>query len=208
MKSLFPLEDFGAPKKRTQVSKPTPALVEPKGPTPAEIEADRMASYEQGYKAGWDDAAQSQAADQKNIGAMFARNLQELSFTFHEAKSQVMTTLEPLLTEITSKVLPQLVAKTLGQTILEELMVFAEHAADAPIQIVIAPSGRAALDDLIDTSLTIPVEILEEQTLTDGQVYLRMGEQEKKIDMDGAIERIEKAIESVYLLNQEAMKHG
>jgi flagellar assembly protein FliH len=209
MKHLFPLEDFGVSEKRSRqreqvIAEPVTQL----GPDPAEIEANRMAAYEQGYKAGWDDAAQSQSDDQSRISADFARNLQDLSFTFHEAKSHVMKALEPLLTEVVSKVLPQLVSETLGQTILEELLPFAEEVSDAPIQIVVAPSGRAAVEALIDTSLTIPLEIIEEPTLADGQVYLRMGDLEKKIDMDGAIARIGAAIKSVYAFNEEAMKHG
>lgn len=209
MKHLFPLEDFGISevreRKRAQVAQ-EPAAVQ--GPSSAEIEADRMAAYEQGYKAGWDDAAQSQSDDQGKIAADFARNLQDLGFTFHEAKSHVMKALEPLLTEIVSKVLPQLASETLGQTILEELLPFAEDASDAPVQIVVAPSGRAAVEALVDTSLTIPLEIIEEPSLADGQVYLRMGELEKKIDMSGAIERIGNAIDAIYALNKEAMNHG
>jgi flagellar biosynthesis/type III secretory pathway protein FliH len=209
MKHLFPLEDFGISevreRKRAQVAQ-EPAAVQ--GPSFAEIEADRMATYEQGYKAGWDDAAQTQSDDQSRIGADFARNLQDLGFTFHEAKSHVMKALEPLLVEIVSKVLPQLVSETLGQTILEELLPFAEDVSDAPIQIVVAPSGRAAVEALVDTSLTIPLEIIEEPSLADGQVYLRMGELEKKIDMSGAIERIGNAINAIYALNEEAINHG
>jgi flagellar assembly protein FliH len=209
MKHFFPLEDFGAPAKRAQPRQnipPKPAPV--KGPSPAEIETNRMAAYEQGYKAGWDDVVQSQTDDQSRIGADFARNLQDLGFTFHEAKSHVMKSLEPLLSEVISKVLPKLASETLGQMILEELLPFADEVSDAPIQIVVAPSGRAAIEALVDTSLTIPLEVLEEPSLADGQVYLRMGDLEKKIDMDNAIERIGDAIKSIYKVNEEAMKHG
>lgn len=209
MKHLFPLEDFGIPTKQMRKREvEVAAPVVDTGPSSAEIEANRMAAYEQGYKAGWDDAVQAESDDRSRIGADFARNLQDLGFTFHEAKSHVMSALEPLLTEIVSKVLPQLVSETLGQTILEELLPFAEEVADAPIQIVVAPSGREAVEALIDTSLTIPIEIIEEPSLADGQVYLRMGDLEKKIDMDSAIERIGHAIKSIYALNEEAMKHG
>ncbi|WP_417262464.1 flagellar biosynthesis protein [Celeribacter sp.] len=167
-----------------------------------------MAAYEQGYKAGWDDATRAEGEDQSRIGAEFARNLQDLGFTFHEARSHVMKALEPLLTEMVSKVLPNLVNETLGQTILEELLPMAEDASDAPIQIVVSPASRPAIQRLIDDSLTIPLDIIEEPSLAEGQVYLRMGELEKKIDMDSAVEKIGKAINAVYALNEEAMKHG
>ncbi|WP_321367266.1 flagellar biosynthesis protein [uncultured Celeribacter sp.] len=212
MSSLFPLEDFGAaPKPRAKAQKvqdvvPQPAP--PVRPSEEEIEANRMAAYEQGYKAGWDDATRAEGEDQSRIGAEFARNLQDLGFTFHEARSHVMKALEPLLTEMVSKVLPNLVNETLGQTILEELLPMAENASDAPIQIVVSPASRPAIQRLIDDSLTIPLDIIEEPSLAEGQVYLRMGELEKKIDMDAAVDKIGKAINAVYALNEEAMKHG
>jgi flagellar assembly protein FliH len=119
-----------------------------------------------------------------------------------------MKTLEPLLAEMITKVLPSLVSKTLGRTIIEELIPFAEDASDAPVQIIVSPGSRSSIEALIDVSLTIPLQIIEEVSLADGQVYLRMGELEKKIDMDSAIERIGLAISSVYELNEEALKHG
>lgn len=208
MSTRLSLEDFGAAPRRQTRAQPQAAPQPPAGPTPEEIEANRMAAYEQGYKAGWDDATRAEGEDQSRIGAEFARNLQDLGFTFHEARSHVMQALEPLLSEMVSKVLPQLVTDTLGQTILEELLPLAEEVSDAPIQIVIAPVSRPAIQRLIDDSLTIPLEIVEEPSLAEGQVYLRMGELEKKIDMDAAVEKIGQAINAVYALNEEAMKHG
>jgi hypothetical protein len=212
MRALFPLEDFGVtPRPKLQAKPKTDPLAEPAlspGPSAEEIEASRMAAYEQGYKAGWDDAVRAETDDQSRIGVEFARNLQDLGFTFHEARSHIMKALEPLLTEMVSKVLPQLVSQTLGQTILEELLPMAEAASDAPIQIVVSTASRPAIQHLVDGSLTIPLEIIEEPSLAEGQVYLRMGELEKKIDMDATVEKIGQAIKAVYALNKEAMKHG
>lgn len=207
MKSLFPLEDFSAiPAKKSSAKRAD--MTAPKAPSVEEIEQSRMFAYEQGYKAGWDDAVRAEAEEQSRIGAEFARNLQDLGFTFHEARSHVMKALEPLLSEMVSKVLPELVSETLGQTILEQLLPMAEDASDMPIEVLVSPQSRPAIQQLIDETLTIPMEIIEEPSLAEGQVFLRMGEHEKKIDMDAAVEKIGQAINSVYALNEEALKHG
>lgn len=209
MRSLFPLEDFGATARRPQQSVQTepPPPAEPPRQNPEEIEAARMAAYEQGYKAGWDDATQAEADGQSRIDAEFARNLQDLGFTFHEARSHVMKALEPLLNGMVEKVLPQLVSETLGQTILEHILPLAEDASDAPIHIAVAPESRPAIQKLLETSISFPLEIIEEPSLAEGQVYLRIGEQEKKIDLDSAVTKIGQAINAVYTLNEEVLKH-
>ena len=42
----------------------------------AAVEEAKLAAYEQGYTAGWDDAAAAQSDDQTRIRADLARNLQ------------------------------------------------------------------------------------------------------------------------------------
>ena len=134
--ALLALEDFAV---KSQPSEMTPSDTISR----AAAEAEKVASYEQGYQAGWDDATQAQAEDQTRIGAEFARNLQELSFTFHEARAHVMQAMEPLLTELVDTVLPSLVSETLGQRILEELQPLIEDGADSPVELVVSPASRA-----------------------------------------------------------------
>ncbi|SLN13266.1 hypothetical protein AQS8620_00175 [Aquimixticola soesokkakensis] len=205
-KPLLSFEDFGQPGAlQTQVAPaPDPAPM----PSAEELESQRMASYEQGYKAGWDDAVRSHAEEQSRISADFARNLEDLGFTFHEARSHVMSAMEPLLQQITAKVLPQLVSETLGQTIMEELMPLAEKASDHPIQVVIPPQSRAAIEKLAANIATVPLDIVEEPSLAEGQVYLRLGTIEKHIDMSSAVDRIGQAISAIFEINEKALTHG
>ncbi|WP_114285542.1 flagellar biosynthesis protein [Candidatus Halocynthiibacter alkanivorans] len=202
MALLFPLEDFSQPAEQQPGAGSTAA--EPPAPTPEQVENQRMAAYEQGYQAGWDDATRAESQEQSRIRADFARNLQDLGFTYHEARSHVMRAMEPLLNEIVSKVLPSVIAETLGQTILEELIPMVEQASDTPIEVVINPGNRAMLETLITDSVSVPISIVEEESLADGQVYLRMDNIEKQIDMNNVLDRIGSAIGSVYEINKKA----
>lgn len=174
----------------------------------AVVEAERMAAYEQGYKAGWDDAARAEAEDQTRIGADFARNLQDLSFTFHEARAHVLQSMEPLLEELIDTLLPDLVGETLGLRIVEELRPMIEDGADSPIELVVAPQSRAALEKQLADTNTSAIRLSEEPSLAEGQAYLRVGKTERQIDMTGALERISVAIQSLYALNERTLKHA
>ncbi len=181
---------------------PDPAI------TPDILERTRLESYEAGYKAGWDDAARTESDEQDRIGAEFARNLQDLGFTFHEARSHVMQALEPLLAGMVERVLPKLVSETMGQTIIEELLPLATQAADTPIEVVVAPTSRPVLEGLLTGATSVPFTLVEEPTLAVGQVFLRSGKTERHIDFASAIDRIGAAIEGLYELNEKAFRNG
>ncbi len=178
------------------------------GVKPDTAEVARIAAYEQGYSAGWDDGSNAAGDDQTRMSTEFSHNLQDLGFTFHEAKSHVIHSLSPLLLALADKLLPELVARTLGQKILEEIIPLAELAAETPIQLVVAPSNRAALEPLLATATACPLEITEEPTLGPGQVYLRSGKIEKHIDLESVIQTLSDAIATVEQGSQGAFAHG
>lgn len=210
MSSPFAFEDFSEtrkPRKAEATPKPTRS-----GPSDADLqraaEEARSQGYETGYKAGWDDAVKAEEDTRMRVGAELARNLQDLGFTFHEARAHVIKALEPLLAEMTDKVLPELVSQSLGHSIIEELIPMAEACADTPVEIVICPENRASVEALVEASLPLQVVFVEEPSLSDGQVFLRLGTKERKIDLDGAITKFRGAISAAFTLNKEAMNHG
>lgn len=71
------------------------------------MEETRQHAYEAGYKAGWEDASSAHAAGQAELRAEVARNLQAMSFTYHEARGQILRAIEPLLTDIAASLLPE-----------------------------------------------------------------------------------------------------
>ncbi len=207
----FTLEDFGdAPHPEPQADPSQAGPVSEGGSQRDEVDTEeaRLAGYEAGYRAGWDDAVRSEAEDRSRIGAEFARNLQDLGFTFHEARAHVMQALEPLLNGMVEKVLPRLVSETIGQTIVEELMPLAADAADSPIEVVVTPDSREVLQEMLSSATSVPFKIVEEATLAEGQVYLRSGKFERRIDMSQAVDRIGSAIQGLYQLNERAFENG
>lgn len=215
MPPRFTLEEFSP---EDLASRPTPTAKADSAPaapapprqeiTPDMVERARLEGYETGYKAGWDDASRAEAENQGRIGADFARNLQDLGFTFHEARSHVMHALEPLLTGMVERVLPELILQTMGQTVVEELLTLAADAADAPIDVMVNPASRAALEAHLANDSSVPFSLVEEPTLAEGQVYLRSGKIERQIDFTTAIERIGAAIDGLYELNEKAFQNG
>jgi len=168
------------------------------------LEEARLASYDTGYAAGWEDATAAQSGDQARIKAELARNLQALSFTYQEARSHVLRAVEPLLTETMAKLLPEIARASLGSVVLDALMPMAEALADTPVVMVLNPESRPAVEPLIAAATGLPIVIEEEATLGEGQVYLRLGGAETCVDLDRATAEIMTALRGFFdLVNKE-----
>ena len=162
------------------------------------LEDEKLASYEQGYKAGWDDASAAMGEEQSRIRADLARNLQTLSFTYHEARAHILKSVEPLLLQVVSQLLPEIARESLAPSVLEALMPLAEKLGDAPVTLVINPASRAPVESVLAQATGLPIEVQEEPTLGEGQAYLRMGSVETHVNLDQATADIAAAVRGFF----------
>ena len=174
-----------------------------------ELEEARLAAYEKGYTAGWDDAIAAQDAEIARLRADLGRNLEDLSFTYHEAHSHVLRTLEPLLQDMVTKVLPAIARETIGHVALDHLRPLAKGLAGVPITVVANPANRDAIERLFVAEAGFPLRFEEEPSLGEGQVYLRLGESESRVDLDGVIAAISAAVAAFFRIEKhEERRHG
>ena len=164
--------------------------------------------FEEGYKAGWDDATRATLEENQRLNAELARNLQNLGFTYHEARSHMVRAVEPVLRLLVEKILPRAVAATVGERILEEIQPFLEESLDAPVEIFASPSQSAIVEERISSLATFPMVVTPEQSLAEGQIHLRLGKSEKQLDGADFLARISEVLEAVLNANQPGIEHG
>ncbi|WP_145105010.1 flagellar biosynthesis protein [Cereibacter sediminicola] len=172
------------------------------------IENGRLASYEEGYSAGWEDAVKAQAADQARLQSELSRNMQALGFTFHEARMHVLRALEPLMEALVGRILPEMARETLAPVVLETLMPLAEQMAETPVTLLVNPSVRPEIEALLGQATGLPLSLVDEPSLGDGQVSLRLGEAETRVDLDRAVNEIAGAVRSFFDLDEKEIRHG
>lgn len=173
-----------------------------------QFEDVKLAAFEQGYAAGWDDAVAAQDGEAARLRADLGRNLQDLAFTYHEARAHVLRALEPLLFDMTAKVLPAIARETLGQIVLEQLRPVAGSMASSPLGVVASPVALPQIQALLGDTSNLPFTFTEEPSLSEGQVYLRLGEAETRIDLDGVIAAIQKAVSAHFRIASEENPDG
>jgi len=204
MTQVILLEDFGSGASFS----PSESLWPDENGQNTNNNAAKTEAFEQGYKAGWDDAVQADAENHERISAEFARNLQDLGFTFHEAKMHVLKTLDKFLAQVLETLLPGVVAQTMGHRILEELKPMAQDVAETPIQVIVHPATRPALEPLLAEASSIQLEIIDEPSLGMGQVSLKAAKSEKIIDMQAILQSISSGVETMQSINTKESRYG
>ena len=172
------------------------------------LEDEKLASYDAGYRAGWDDANAAQSEDQSRMRADLARNLQTLGFTYHEARTHVLKAIEPLMLQIVGRLLPEIAREALASVVLETLMPLAEGLGDAPVTLVLNPASRAPVEALLEQATGLPITIIEEPRLGEGQVYIKLGTVEAQVDLDQATADIAAAVRGFFELPGKERPNG
>jgi flagellar biosynthesis/type III secretory pathway protein FliH len=164
------------------------------------LEEARLAAYEQGYAAGWDDAAAAAESDRSKMGADLSQHLQTLGFTYHEARAHVLRAIEPLLSQMTRTVLPAMARDALGPVILEVLRPLAAQMALVPVELALHPEARPAVEQALLMEASLPLAIVEDATLGTAEARLRLGETERHIALEEATAAIAAAVTDFFHL--------
>ena len=170
----------------------------------SDLEETRLAAFENGYSAGWEDAVAAEVNEAARAQAELTHGLLDLSATFDEARSHILRAMEPLLRDMVSKVLPAIGRLTLAQMALEATLPLAVDLAEAPLTIAVHPDSLRAVQHLLADSAALKFDCVEEPSLSPGQVHLRQGPAETHIDIDGVILAIGTAIDDFFKAQKEA----
>lgn len=180
------LEDFGVPG-----GAPGPQV------STARAEA-QLAAFDKGYRDGWEDAARAHAAEQATIGADLARALEDMSFTYHEARAAMLGEMRGLLLGLVEKVLPEAARASLGAAILERVEAAAKARSEMSVEIRVAEGHADRISPHLHAGISMPLRVSEEPTLGPGQAVLRFGSAEEIIDLDRVLASIGEAIEGFF----------
>lgn len=176
--------------------------------TEDELEDVKLNAFETGYQAGWDDAVKAQGNTDSKLTEEFLQNVQDLSFTYHEALSKLSVGMKPMMFAIVTKLLPKIAAQSLGPQIMEQLDVLMKDQSDALVEIAVSPEKQTIVEALLNEQDAIPFTVVVEPALSGGQVYLRAGQSEREINLDAVLEGISTAIEAFFHTAEQEKTHG
>lgn len=181
----------------------TPALM-----LPDQIEELRLAAYERGYLAGWEDAGTREDADAALRRTAIERTVERLDFSYHEARGHVLSALRPLFAEMIATLLPAAVRASLVPMVVDTLMPLATAAAAQPITLRIPAGQRAAFEAALAGLVLPPLDLVETAALIDGQAEFAFGNEETRVDLEQAARLIGSAIAQFYQIQTEEKRRA
>lgn len=172
------------------------------------LEERRLAAFEQGYAAGWEDAVAAQTTEDDRVVSGLAKTLEDLSFTYHEALAQMAVSLRPLFQGLVGTVLPDALNRSFGHHIVEQLNDMASEDIAQPALLVVPKGAGKALQPILDRDFSLPVQLIEEASLPPGQASLRIGQAERDIDCNRLLASISEAMDTYIHQASEGLDHG
>lgn len=175
--------------------------------SPMQLEEIKLGAFEQGYAAGWEDANTAQDDQEKRLRTELAGNIQKLMFTFHEARTHLLRTLEPLIEGMAARVLPAMARETLAPMVLAQMLPLAEKLTADPPVVVAHPASLARLREVLSANINQPIEFGEDPSMGEVQVRIRSAQTEVEIDLDSVIAAISAAIKNHFRQEQDDPSH-
>lgn len=179
-------EDFALPA--------APAVPQGFEAEPLLSEEDRLAAFEQGYAAGYEDATGAEEETRRRVGAALAARLEDLAFTYHEARVAVLREVRELVAAIGDGVLPAMGRAGFGAALAEAVAAEIDARAACPVAVSVAPGAVAVVTPLMPEVPGFPVSLRGDPDLGEGQAVIGFPDGERELDLAPVIEAARAAL--------------
>ncbi|MEX0278119.1 MAG: ABC transporter ATP-binding protein [Ruegeria sp.] len=171
------------------------------------LEEQRLASFERGYGAGWEDAIAAQQTEQDRVSADFSATLSDLSFTYHEALARMSLSLEPMFDSLCRIVLPEMLDKGFPARLTEQLNQMAQDQIARPMQVIVPVGLAERVKAILPEALSPPVQVIEDPALQPGQARVQVGTARRQVDCSALLASVSGAFDAYVFEAKEALSN-
>ncbi|MEO1650439.1 MAG: hypothetical protein AAFR60_05580 [Pseudomonadota bacterium] len=173
-----------------------------------QIEDLKLAAFEQGFAAGWEDAVKAHAKGKSQSSEGVLEVLRDATFTMHEARRGLIEALSPLFAELSSALLPAMARGGLALHVSEQLKQMTAANLDGPITLEVSAEAADLVEDIVsqETDLNVAVTPVDAGSIMTAR--LRVGGAERDVDMSGLVKDIEEALTAAVHEMKQETRHG
>lgn len=179
---------------RLEVFETADAPEEPSLLMPEDLDELRLAAYERGYAAGFEDAGAQAATEEAARRARVATAVEALNFGYHEARAELLAGLEPVLRAMLDPLLPGVARGMIVPQVIDLLLPLARAPLDGPLTLSVASGMVPAFNEAFEGLVLPPLAFDEREDLGPCQAEIRTATDEIRIDLDAVLERLGEAL--------------
>lgn len=173
-----------------------------------EWEAERSAAFAEGFESGRNFAARERDGADAETRREIAQALQELDFAHVAARRHVLASLDPLMRQIASVLLPELASAGLADLIAAEVQTLALHAAADRPRIVVGEDRAAPLLHALSGRAGAAPDIVEDPALGPLEARVCTSQAERDVDPGAAVASLAQLIVDFLETTREAQANG
>lgn len=173
-----------------------------------QLEEFRLAAFESGYAAGWDDAIANQGGAQAQAVEALTRRIEDLSYTYTEAIAEMLVSIEPVFKALLDQVLPDTTDATLAAALVDHLRDTARHKTGVELVLTVPEGSAAYLSRAVTKQNGLSVKITEEPGLDPGQASIRLPHHEEQVDMSAFTAQLRETIEATFFEIGKEVSNG
>lgn len=171
------------------------------------LEEQRLAAFEQGYGAGWEDALQTQEQGRNQLEADLTATLSDLSFTYQEALTRMTFSLEPMFQSLIETVLPETLERGFATRLTEQLSEMAREQVGQPMQLTVPVGASSQIEALLPQDPATAPQVIEDPALEPGQARLQVGTSRREVDCTALLASIAGAFDAYLFEAKEAVSN-
>ncbi|WP_299949360.1 ABC transporter ATP-binding protein [uncultured Ruegeria sp.] len=171
------------------------------------LEEQRLAAFEQGYGAGWDDAIQAQEQAGGQLSSELSATLSDLSFTYQEALTRMTLSLEPLFQSLIQVVLPETVERSFATRLSDQLCEMAQEQIGQPMQLTVPTGTSDQVAAALPPEFSPTPQVVEDPSLQPGQAHLQVGTARREVDCAALLSSIAASFDAYLFEAKEALSN-
>jgi flagellar assembly protein FliH len=165
--------------------------------TEATLEEHQLEAFEQGYQAGWEDSAKAHAEEGLRINQELMTTMQDWSFTFRDAQTQLLASLKPLFQQISDTLLPALAEAGKPHLLAEQLTALAQQNLGETIKMQLSSDDLPALERHLKNDQSFAVSMSADPSVNPGEFRISVGSEERIVDINQVISSVQDALEAM-----------
>lgn len=175
-----------------------PTTVTPSDAERSDIEDQKLEAFENGYQAGWEDAAKAQFATNATVSSTLATSLQSASLDYNDMKTSMQNSVNDVMQMVIKTILPRIAKDSLGVYICDEIKKLAEKKLEGQINLFVNEANLRQIE--ISCADVIPEshKIIIDKSISEDRVAIRFGENESVVDTRLVVSNISEAISEYF----------